>query len=250
MRKLFPINEWVIISGKISYFNKKYQITNPDYVTSLENQDYVIKNIPKYSLTKGVNEKKYRLISEQVIDNIPIIDDWLDKEFIKKNNLLNWNESIKKLHNSIEASDNQSKSFRRLVFDELLANFLSLSENRKRIKKLKFPKIFDNNYSELIINKLPFKLTSSQINVLNEINSDLTSDNRMFRIVQGDVGSGKTIVSLLAIINVIKSGYQCALMSPTEILAKQHFELTKKLFSEINFEIDFLTGKTNLMERK
>ena len=97
---------------------------------------------------------------------------------------------------------------------------------------------------------MPFKLTSSQINVLNEINSDLTSDNRMFRIVQGDVGSGKTIVSLLAIINVIKSGYQCALMSPTEILAKQHFELTKKLFSEINFEIDFLTGKTNLMERK
>ena len=250
LRKLFPINEWVIISGKIRYFNKKYQITNPDYVTSIENKDYVIKNIPKYSLTKGVNEKKYRLISEQVIDSIPIIDDWLDKEFIKKNNLLNWNESIKKLHNSIEASDNQSKSFRRLVFDELLANFLSLSENRKRIKKLKFPKIFDNNYSELIINKLPFKLTSSQINVLNEINSDLTSDNRMFRIVQGDVGSGKTIVSLLAIINVIKSGYQCALMSPTEILAKQHFELTKKLFSEINFEIDFLTGKTNLMERK
>ena len=95
LRKLFPINEWVIISGKINYFNKKYQITNPDYVTKLENQDYVIKNIPKYNLTKGINEKKYRSISEQVINNLPIIDDWLDEDFIKKNNLINWNESIK-----------------------------------------------------------------------------------------------------------------------------------------------------------
>ena len=250
LRKLFPINEWVIISGKISYFNKKYQITNPDYVTSLENEDYVIKNIPKYSLTKGVNEKKYRSISEQVINNIPVIDDWLEDNFIKKNDLINWNESIKKLHTSNEAKNIQSKSFRRLVFDELLANFLSLSENRKRIKKSKYPKKFDNSFSEFIINKLPFKLTSSQKDVLSEINKDLLSANRMFRIIQGDVGSGKTIVSLLAIINVIKSGFQCAMMSPTEILAKQHFELAKKIFKGINLEIDFLTGKTNLKERK
>ena len=71
----------LIISGKINYFNKKYQITNPDYVTKLENQDYVIKNIPKYNLTKGINEKKYRSISEQVINNLPEIDDWLDERF-------------------------------------------------------------------------------------------------------------------------------------------------------------------------
>ena len=250
LKKLFPANEWIIISGKISYFNKKYQITNPDYVTSIKNKDYVIKNIPKYNLTKGVNEKKYRSISEQVINNIPIVDDWLNKDFIKKNNLTNWNECIKKLHSSTEANNNQSKSFRRLVFDELLANFLSLSENRKRIKRSKIPKKFDNIYSKFIINKLPFSLTTSQKNVLNEINKDLLSDNRMFRIVQGDVGSGKTIVSLLAIINVIKSGYQCALMSTTEILAKQHFELTKKIFKGINLEIDFLTGKTSFKNRQ
>ena len=77
---MFPVDEWVVISGKVN-FNKKYQITNPEYVVKLEKQDYVIKNIPKYSLTKGINEKKYRSISEQVINNIPIIDDWLSKEF-------------------------------------------------------------------------------------------------------------------------------------------------------------------------
>ena len=114
LRKLYPINEWLIISGKINYFNKKYQITNPDYVTTLENKDFVIQNIPKYNLTKGINEKKYRLISDQVIKNIPQIEDWLDKDYIKKNKLLGWNESIKRLHNSKESKDNKSESFRKL----------------------------------------------------------------------------------------------------------------------------------------
>ena len=250
LRKIFPLNKWVIISGKINYFKNKYQITNPDYVTSLENKKYVVKNIPKYNLTKGVTEKKYRSISEQVINDLPVIDDWLDDEFNKKNKLTYWNESIKNLHNSKESKNLQSKSYRRLAFDELCANFLTLSENRRRIKKNKSPKKFKKNYEKSFINKLPFQLTSDQKKVLSEINSDLLSGNRMFRIIQGDVGSGKTIVSLLAIINVIKSGYQCAFMSPTEILAKQHFELSKKFLEDSDININFLSGKTEYKKRK
>ena len=231
LRKLFPLNEWVIISGKINFFNKKYQITNPDYVTTIENQDYVVKNIPKYNLTKGINEKKYRSISEKIISNIPEINDWLDDQFIKKNKLLNWSQAIKNLHLN-EKKDNKSKSYRRIVFDEICANFLSLSENRKRIRKRKKAKVFDNQKVEFLIKKLPFKLTNSQKAVLGEIDQDLLSNKRMFRIIQGDVGSGKTIVSLLSIYNVTQSGYQTALMSPTEILAKQHFELSKKIFGK------------------
>ena len=249
LRKLFPLNEWVIISGKINYFNKKYQITNPDYVTTVDNQEYVVKNIPKYNLTKGINEKKYRFISEQVINNLPSVEDWLDVKFIKENNLINWNDGIKSLHTSKAAKNSLSKSFRRLVFDELCANFFALSENRRRIKKKKIPKVFNSDSSKKIIKNLPFNLTQSQIEVYNEINVDLLSENRMFRIIQGDVGSGKTIVSLLSIINVIKSGYQCALMSPTEILAKQHYELSKKIFKN-NIKIEFLTGKTEYKFRK
>ena len=250
LRKLYPLNKWVIISGKINYFNKKYQITNPDYVTTVDKKEYVIKNIPKYNLTKGINEKKYRSISEQVINNIPDIEDWLDNDFIKKNNLLMWNESIKKLHNSKDGKNNLSKSYRRLVFDELCANFFTLSENRRRIKREKIPKKFNKKKSNFIIRTLPFALTKSQENVLNEINSDLTSKKRMFRIVQGDVGSGKTIVSLLVILNAIESGYQCALMGPTGILVRQHYELFKKIYKGTNFKIDFLTGKTENKDRK
>ena len=250
LRKLYPLNEWIIISGKINFFNNKYQITNPDYVTTLDNQEYVVMNIPKYNLTKGINEKKYRSISEQVINSVPDITDWLDTDFIKKNKLLGWNESIQKLHRSKDGKDNLSKSFRRLVFDELCANFFTLSENRKRIKKEKLSKKFLEKKSNYIKNSLPFKLTKSQKMVLAEINDDLSSKKRMFRIIQGDVGSGKTIVSLLAISNVIESGYQCALMSPTEILAKQHYELAGKIYKNSNFKIDFLTGKTLIKNRK
>ena len=249
LRKIFPLKQWVIISGKTNSFRNNFQITNPDYVTNLDKIDYVVKNIPKYSLTKGINEKKYRFISEQVTNNLPKIDDWLSDEFLKTNSLMTWNEAIQKLHHSEDSKKNQSKSFRRLVFDEIFANFLTLSENRQRIKRRKQRKFFSKNLSNNIINKLPFRLTNSQMEVLNEINTDLLSDKRMFRIIQGDVGSGKTIVSLLSILNVIESNYQCALMAPTEILANQHYELTKKIFKDEEINISFLTGKIERRER-
>jgi len=250
LKKLYPLNNWVIISGKINYFKNNYQMSNPDYVTTLDEKDYVLKSIPKYDLTKGINEKKYRLISEQVINNLPVVEDWLDENFIKDNKLLNWNESIENLHNTKHEKSKSSKSFRRLVFDELCANFFTISANRNRIKKKKISKKFLNKKSNFIEKKLPFILTQSQKKVLSEINNDLLSERKMFRIVQGDVGSGKTIVSLLAISNIIESGYQCALMGPTAILAKQHYELAKKIYKDVNFNIDFLTGKTELKNRK
>ena len=250
LRKIFPVNEWIIISGKINFFKNKYQITNPDYVTSLENKDYVVKNIPKYSLTKGINEKKYRSICEKITNSVPCIEDWLSEDFVKKNRLLNWNESIKKLHNSNESKNTNSPSYRRLVFDEICANFITLSENRKRIKKEKEQKLFKEDISKSIINSLPFKLTKDQEGSLKQINLDLKNNKRMFRLLQGDVGSGKTIVSLLSIANVIESNYQCAFMAPTEILSQQHFNLAKKLFKNKNIKIEFLSGKTELIVRK
>ena len=250
LRKIFPTNKWIIISGKIGFFNKKYQITNPDYVTTLDKEDYVKQVIPKYSLTKGINEKKYRLISNQVIDNLPDVKEWYDKNFLIKNNFFNWNKNIIALHKTKDSQDSSSKTFRRLVFDEICANLLVLSENRKKIKKNKQKKFFDFLSSNKIVESLPFKLTKSQISVLKEINDDLKSNTRMFRIIQGDVGSGKTIVSLLSIANVIDDKYQCALMAPTEILAKQHFLLAKKIFINTKIKIEFLSGKTELKDRK
>ena len=250
LRKLYPLNEYIIVSGKIVYFRNNFQITNPDYVSKLIDKDYVLRKIPKYELTDGINEKKYRSISEQVTKNLPKIDDWLDDKFIKNNKLAGWNKSIERLHNSNEAKNNKSNSYRRIVFDEILANLLTLSKNRKRIKKRKKLKNFKELLSKKIITMLPYKLTNDQTKVLIEINNDLKSNTRMFRIVQGDVGSGKTIVALLTAINVIESNYQCAMMGPTEILSKQHYLLAKKIFKDLNIKIEYLSGKTETKKKR
>ena len=251
LRKLFPLQKWIIISGKINFFNKNYQITNPEYVTSLENENYVKQVIPKYSLTKGINEKKYRTISDQVINNLPDIDDWYSEDFLKKYNFLDWKNNIIKLHKSKDSQDIRSNSYRRLVLDEICANFFVLLENRKKIKiKKKENKNFKFDESNKILQNLPFKLTKSQNHVFKEISKDLESNTRMFRVIQGDVGSGKTIIAFLSIANVFESNHQCALMAPTEILARQHYELAKKIFIKNKIKISFLTGKTEMNKKK
>ncbi len=250
LRKIYPVDKWVVISGKIGFFNKKYQMTNPDYVTTIDKEEYVKQVIPKYSLTKGINEKKYRLISDQVINNLPDIQEWYENDFLKKNNFLNWKENIITLHKTKDGQNKLSSSYKRLVFDEIFSNLLVLSKNRKKIKKKKKNKNFKSIIANKILKRLPFELTKSQKNVLEEINFDLKSNTRMFRIIQGDVGSGKTIVSLLSIANVVENKQQCAFMAPTEILAKQHYDLAKKILDRTNIKIELLTGKTETKKRK
>jgi len=251
IKKVLPLNNWVIISGKINFYKRQYQITNPEYITTLDKLNYVGQNIPKYSLTEGLNEKTYRKIVNTVINDLPEIDEWYSVEILKKLNFKSWNESIKKIHHSEKDRDLKSKYYKRLAFDEIISNLIILSKNRIKIKKTKKNrKIFNRFISNNIIKKLKFTLTSDQIKVINEIDLDLRSNQRMFRILQGDVGSGKTIISLITLANVIESGYQGSLMAPTDILAKQHYKLAKKLFEKTSVSVGFLSGKTEYKNRK
>ena len=250
IRKVLPINGLVIISGKINYYKKKYQITNPTYIVPESKENYVNKLIPKYSLTEGLTEKIYRKLIEQVLENITDLKEWHSEKIIKKLNNVKWSESILKIHDS-DKNDLNSIYYKRLAYDEVLANLLVLSQVRKRVRKFKKKnKIFRNKFTEGIIKNFNFTLTSDQVKIIKEINNDLKSDLKMFRLLQGDVGSGKTIVSLIAAANVIESGWQVALMAPTEILAKQHYELSKKIFKNININTSLLTGKTESKEKK
>ena len=251
IKKILPLNEWVIISGKVNFYNKKYQITNPAYVVPLEKEDFVKKIIPRYSLTEGITEKVYRNIIEQVLKKLPFFPEWHNENIMKKFDYKNWRESILHLHDPKIKQDFQSDYYRRLVYDEILSSLIVLSQIRKKIKKIKKePKKFGNKLSKKIISNFHFQLTKNQIDIINEINRDLFSQSKMFRLLQGDVGSGKTIVALIAAANVIESGYQVAFMAPTEILANQHYRLANKIFNESNIKTDFLTGKTSNSERK
>ncbi len=250
IRKILPLNTSVIISGKINYFKKKYQITNPAYIVPINKEDYVNKIIPKYSLTEGLTEKIYRKLIEQVLKNITDLTEWHNDKILKKIGNVGWSQSIFNVHQDKENNFN-SKFHRRLAYDEILANLLVLSQARKRIKKFKkIKKRFNNHLSNKLIRNFNFELTKNQVSIIKEINSDLQSEYKMFRLLQGDVGSGKTIVSLIAAANVIKSNWQVALMAPTEILAKQHYNLACKIFKSTNINIKFLSGNSDSKQKK
>ena len=250
IRKILPLNSLVIISGKINYFKKKYQITNPAYIVPVNKEDYVNKIIPKYSLTEGLTEKAYRKLIDQVLKKISGITEWHNDEILKKIGNVSWSKSIFYIHENKE-NDINSKFHRRLAYDEILTNLLVLSQVRKRIKKFKKEKKkFDDLLSKKLINNFNFVLTENQMQIIEEINNDIKSDYKMFRLLQGDVGSGKTIISFIAAANVINSNYQVALMAPTEILAKQHYNLATKIFKSTGVNIEFLTGKSDHKKKK
>ena len=248
IKKILPINEEVIISGKISYFNKKYQITNPTYVS--KDSSLIEKIHTKYRLTDGISQKIYNKMIDQILKNLPILPEWHNEKILKKFNNATWNKSIIDLHNPKNIGKFNENFYKRLAFDEILASLLISSQIRKKIKKIKKKsKSFSNKSFERTVSKLNFKLTTDQMNSLLQINKDLSSKSKMFRLLQGDVGTGKTIVALISALNVIESGYQVAFMAPTEILATQHYNLAKNLYSsKINLEI--LTGKTDNLEKK
>ena len=247
IKKILPLSSRVVISGKINFYKNRYQITNPTYIKG--NVNSIKKIDTKYSLTEGLNEKKYNKIISEVLNKIPDLNEWLNKDISNKFENVSWKNAIIQLHDPKNLNQ-QGFFYKRLVFDEVLSNFLINSKIRKSVKKLKkIKKKFRSDIFKEIEKKIHFELTFDQLKVIDEINKDLKSDQKMFRLLQGDVGSGKTIVALSAILSVIKSKFQVAFMAPTEILAKQHYNLAKKLFSK-NIKIEILTSKTENRIRK
>ena len=248
VRKILPLGKEITVSGKIGYFRNKYQLTNPKYVS--EDSSIIQQKHNNYSLTEGISEKVYNRIINQIIDKLPFLEEWHSEEILKKFDNINWNNSIKELHKPENVGKYKDNFYQRLAFDEIFSTFLVNSEIRKKIKKIKkIAKFLDANKQNKLINKLEFSLTNDQYKTLNEINKDLCSSSKMFRLLQGDVGSGKTIVSLLAAYNTINSGFQVALMAPTEILARQHFNFAKNLFPK-NVKIELISGKSDYKTKK
>ncbi len=248
IKKILPIGKEITISGKIKFFKNKYQLTNPKHVS--ENASLIKQKHNSYSLTEGLSEKLYNKIIKEVLSKLPNFKEWHSNEIMKNFNNISWNNSIKELHKPENIGKFQEKFYQRLAYDEIFSTFLVNSEIRKKIKKIKkTQKIINLNKQNQIISKLDFTLTNDQNKTLEEINKDLGSSNKMFRLLQGDVGSGKTIVSLLSAFNTVNSGFQVALMAPTEILARQHYLLAKKLFHK-DLRIELISGKSSYKDKK
>ncbi len=248
IKKLLPLNKEVIIHGKANSFRDKFQFVNP--TTKNSNNLNIINDDSKYSLSSGLTLNKYNQVINNVFQNLPDLEEWLPQTISSLFNHVTWKECVIKIHKEEITKIRSTKYFKRLVFDEIFANFLLSSDIRRKIKKIKKKnKTLNYQHQSKIIDSLKFKLTIDQISSLKSINKDIGSKQKMFRLLQGDVGSGKTIVAVIAALNVIKAGYQVAIMAPTEILAIQHYKFILENFKKYcNPEI--LTGKTEYKKRK
>ena len=252
LEELLPIGKEIIVSGKIDVYKNTKQIIHPDYIFPAEESKELPKFEPVYRLTQGVSNKVIRRNVLEILNLIPDIQEWNDKNLLKKMNWPSFNEAIKNVHypgDSLDIShDNLSRQ--RLAYDELLANQISLSLISKNFSKIQGHSIKSNNSSiSQIINQLPFELTNSQKMCVDEITDDMTQPERMLRLLQGDVGSGKTIVAFLSLMHAVNAKKQCAFMAPTELLASQHYETLKNYCSVNDVSLKIITGKTRNVEK-
>ncbi len=245
IKNSLPIDEEKVISGKLELYKNKFQITHPENILNINEINEIRLLQPLYSLTKGITQKVYYKTLIKSLSYLPELDEWINKKTIKKFNFLSWKDTLNKVHKPTNKLDliNKNQFRRRLAYDELMAHQLSLSIIKQYNKKNKGIKFIENNNIKKFINSLPFELTNSQKSSINEIKNDLLSEYQMIRLLQGDVGSGKTIVSIIAMLIGCESNYQNAIMAPTEILASQHYETIKKFLKQTKFKVILLTGK-------
>ncbi|NFT06816.1 MULTISPECIES: ATP-dependent DNA helicase RecG [Clostridium] len=246
IKNTFYINKVYNLMGKFKRIGKTLEVTNPTIVCE-EALDNSI--LPKYPLKGDISNKVIEKLINLVIDSI-IIKENLPLDMLNKYNLISLNDAIRSIHFP-ENKDLLEKAIIRLKFQELFTYSLKLLLVKHKLNKNKNGICFEwDNQLKVLKDNIPYSLTNAQTKVVREILRDQKSQKPMNRLVQGDVGSGKTIVALISIFNVIKNGYQCAFMAPTEILANQHYEESKKLFQDFNIDIEILTGSTTLKEKR
>ena len=248
LRNIYKIGNKIVVSGKFENFSGVGQIVHPDYVTTNNQKNLIPKIETIYPLFLGFNQKFISKLVSECLKQIPFFEEWLSEDTINKLHLPNWKECIVKTHNPNKMSDIEliSNYRRRLALDELIANQISMSLIKSKMSKVKTIKNIEkhDNILEKLYNTLPFKLTKNQNEVVNEILSDLHSNNTMIRMLQGDVGSGKTIVALITMLSSISDGSQSVLLVPTEILAIQHFNTINEFLKPLNINVCLLLGES------
>ncbi len=252
-QKSLPVGSKKAISGKLEIFNSKLQMNHPDYIVSDSMIDLLKGIEPIYPLCAGVTNKMMLKLRNEWIKNVPDLPEWQDKHFLQANKFPSFSDAVKTVHSPKNYFDleNSNPAKKRLVYDELLSNQLALAIVRQRHKKQAGRSINGNGVlREKLLKNLGFELTDAQKRVLSEIYQDQKAEYKMLRLVQGDVGSGKTVVAFLSMLNATECGLQSAIMAPTEILAKQHFETMKVWADIVGIKIELLTGKIKGKKRQ
>ena len=246
LENLLPVGERRIISGKLEFYDNIPQIVHPHHVKKINEEKAIVRFEPVYPLTSGVSQKLMFGTINALLKKLPKLGEWIDHELLKIKGWPSWQDALKSAHCPVSAdgASNTNPARLRLAFDELFSHQLSLSIARNKIKRSKGrANISTGIFQTKVLNNLPFKFTEDQKLSIRDILDDLKKPERMNRLLQGDVGSGKTIVAFIGLIAAVEAGGQGAIMAPTEILARQHFETLLPLAEKAGISLSLLTGR-------
>ena len=253
LAQTLPVGEIRVISGKIEVYDGQRQMAHPDHIVPESQQEAIQRVEPVYPLTAGLAPKTLAKAVTGAVDKIPDLPEWLDSAQIQRDAWPPWAEALRVAHhpNSEGDLDPNGPARQRLAYDEFLSNQLALALVRAKSRRLSGRPIKgDGAKRKAVVAALPYTLTGAQQRTLAEIDTDMGSDTRMLRLLQGDVGSGKTVVALLAMLSTIEAGGQAALMAPTELLAQQHFQTLELLCQGCGVSIAFLSGRVKSKTRE
>ena len=230
----------------IDTFGEGLQMVHPDYVLADADTEGLPAMEPVYPLTAGLTGRLLLKVVKAALQRAPLLDEWLDPAFRARQGWPGWREALAQAHAPMAEDDLAplAPARARLAFDELLANQLALAIVRRRLRRQAGRAIrVEGKLNRQVVEQLGFQLTSSQSAAFAEIAADMAQPQRMLRLLQGDVGSGKTVVALLAMLNAVESGAQAALMAPTELLARQHLATIAGLAEAAGVRVALLTGR-------
>jgi ATP-dependent DNA helicase RecG len=251
IEKLLPLGAVRIVSGRVEHFNGQVQMTHPDHVFDPAEATEMTLVEPVYALTTGLPLRSLQKAIAAALQRAPALPEWQDAALLKREKWPPWREALEAAHAPQAEADlapqaeadlaPETPFRRRLAYDELLASQLAVALVRAHTRRLPGRSLRgDGKLVEKAVARLPFRLTPSQLTALAEIGGDMAAPRRMLRLLQGDVGSGKTVIALLAMLTAVEAGAQAALMAPTELLARQHYATIEKY---AGVETLLLTGR-------
>jgi ATP-dependent DNA helicase RecG len=240
-----PVGATRAVSGKVERFNVELQVAHPDYILPLDRIEEIPRHEPVYPATAGPPSRTIRKLTQEALARAADLPEWQDAAWLRRQGWPGWKAALTALHAPMSEADllPAAPARKRLAYDELLAHQLAMARRKAAQRTEPAPAIGRSALAQQAEAALPYKLTGAQRRTLAEIGGDLVSGERMSRLVQGDVGSGKTVVAMLAMADVAAAGWQSALMAPTEILARQHFETLAAPLEAVGLRVVLLTGR-------
>ena len=249
LKKNYPVGARRVISGKVELYDHLAQMVHPDFTVASNQGDQIPEYEPVYPLTQGISQKLMSRSASDALGLIPTFDEWQDPSVLEKRGWPSFKRALDLVHQPDAGLDRNAKD--RLAYDELLSHQLTLAIARLRFRRRKgAPTRSEGVLARKALDALPFKPTGAQERAFADLRSDLASDGRMNRLLQGDVGAGKTLVALVAMLDVAEAGGQSVLMAPTGILARQHFAGLTAMAAPSGVKIELLTGADTGAKRR